>query len=95
MLELKVSVTAEDIAKARAMQEAGKFYMPCHSCPIAQAIKRQGHGQDYVSCSLTTVFVGNSVYQLPDIARQFVHNFDARNTVSPIEFTAEVITNGQ
>lgn len=58
----------------------------CSYCPIARALRETvGYGLPQVG--LTCVTLGHTVYDLPEIAQEFIMNFDFDEHVEPFEFT--------
>jgi hypothetical protein len=77
-----VEVTAEDIKKGNAGN--------CFACPIALALSR--------ACDTSFVYVGPNKLSVkdvgfclaPDVAREFMRDFDIGEPVKPFTFTVEL-----
>ena len=83
---MKITVTQKDIDNGRP----GLGDM----CPIALAVKRLTRKSIHVGAGLMTVGVrrnSKSLYELPWIARNFIHSFDNGAGVSGFSFEAEEI----
>jgi len=66
----------------------------CDRCPIALAINRVlfvgHHAKVMGSISIYTYVHRRFTCKTPDVAKQFINNFDLGNSVEPFEFDLEV-----
>lgn len=83
MNELQVTVTAEDIKKARA-EAWSRLAHKC--CPIAQALQRMFPGLE-VSVYAEKCFVGTQCYATDTMARYLVLAFDDGRVINPTTVT--------
>lgn len=77
-----IEVTQDDIDNGRRGQAC--------SCPLARAIKRQTNAE-YIRVGLGSISIGEDVsdcscYITPDIAVNFVMDFDSIHDVAPFSF---------
>jgi hypothetical protein len=91
MKKIYVNVTQKDITHGRKGDR--------QSCPIARAVRRHFDPTKIeVSISSLTIIVWSvdGSYDIiwdvktPDVAEEFIHNFDSGKLVSPFKFTVEV-----
>ena len=76
-MTITVDVTERDIAIGARRS--------CEYCPIARALARAVGGKPSVHSSYARI--GESHYNLPPEAAQFVASFDKREPVEPFSFT--------
>ncbi len=89
---MKIYVTENDIRIASdSRNDNNKEYRANRDCPIAQSFRRRGHhnvkveGTDFTSISPTGM---RKIYYLPDVAQEFIRDFDREQIVLPFRFTA-------
>lgn len=74
---MKITVTQKDIAK-------GKRY-DCGYCPTALAIQRASKNEDVAVMGMRCEIDGE-LFDLPEKAILFIHNFDLGKPVKPFSF---------
>jgi hypothetical protein len=80
---IKISVTREDIRKARNLKYHGKLDAACQ-CPVALAMRRKFPTAEVY---YTSFRIPSGKFTLPDSVRQFIHRFDAGGfRVKPFSF---------
>lgn len=84
---MKVTVTREDIRKARIDQK-NQYAATC-TCPIAQALKRKKKGAVYVARD--EAFLAGRRYKLPSKVVTFIDKFDFVKPVRSFSFEMEQI----
>jgi hypothetical protein len=80
---IKIKVTQDDIQAAKATFDSPN-HLRSRSCPIAQALKRLT--RKYVNVGFDACLYNGIMYNLPEKARKFVHNFDQSKEVKPFTF---------
>ena len=76
---IRVTVIQEDIDKASLHDSA-------QNCVVAQALKRR-HGPD-ISCGFASLRTGNKYYDIPEEAKNVIHDFVDGKKVEPFTFDA-------
>lgn len=79
-MKLRIHVTAEDIAAGTRRD--------CETCPIAQALMRQGFTD--VSVSADSILFGPYWQPASDRVADFIHEFDEGLPVEPFDFDVEI-----
>ena len=80
---LSVRVTQDDINKGKPGNE--------YFCPIALALRKQGHERVSVVDGYATLGRNKDMYILPHKAREFVNDFDDCFIVKPFSFSACIL----
>lgn len=79
---MNIYVTQKDIDKANA---ESIHEIPSRFCPVAQAIKRRINVS--VTVRKTSVEIGDTTFNLPQKARDFINQFDNFEPVKPFHFS--------
>ncbi len=99
LTEISVRVTGKNIKEAErflkncANRQTSRTVANEHCCPIALSLFDRGFVA-YVTRKCAVVYRQAdgeivNVFRLPEVAQEFVRNFDEGNPVQPIEFTLE------
>lgn len=82
---MRVSVTAEHIAKSKYPRDSGTV-----NCPVGRALEDIGHGWGFYNEAFIIGPVGEDdtphIIALPNKVKKFMKRFDHGHKVSPLEF---------
>lgn len=83
-----ITITRKDIERAEQYRNNQQIKEYCSNCPVANALKRALKNKVSVCYTYASVYKQNkeTVYPLPENVREFIQNFDKRNTVKPFSF---------
>ena len=93
LTEISVRVTKKNIKDAIALIKLRPEIPTEGHCPVALALWDRGW-RAYITRKCATVYRAQdytlyNIFSLPEVAQEFVRNFDEGNPVQPIEFTLE------